>query len=346
MSEHTASRREGQLRRVLSALRHDPLALTGTAVLVLLVVVGVAGPWLAPSGINEVDVDRMLQPPSWSHPFGTDELGRDVLSRVMIAARVSLQVGLVSVGIALLAGVTLGLLAGYYRGWLDNLLMRCMDVLFAFPVLLLAVAIVAVLGPGLLTAMVAIGVVYTPIFARVTRAGVLSVREQVFVRAAVSIGASDLRIIGRHVLPNIAAPLIVQTSLSLAFAILSEAALSFLGLGVQPRSRPGAGCSSTAGASSPRRGGWASSRAPPSSSPSWRSTWSATRCATCSTPPAHRQRSQEEHGMTDPAVLAIEDLSVTIGTRRGPARAVAGVDWSVRAGRPWPWSASRAAARA
>ncbi|GAA0404402.1 ABC transporter permease [Micromonospora gifhornensis] len=234
MSAPTVSPSEGQLRRAASALRHDPLALTGAAVLVLLVVVGVAGPWLAPSGINDVDVDRMLQAPSWAHPFGTDELGRDVLSRVMVAARVSLQVGAVSVGIALLAGVTLGLFAGYYRGWVDNLLMRCMDVLFAFPVLLLAVAIVAVLGPGLLTAMIAIGVVYTPIFARVTRAGVLSVREQVFVRAAVSIGASDLRIMRRHVLPNIAAPLIVQTSLSLAFAILSEAALSFLGLGVQP----------------------------------------------------------------------------------------------------------------
>ncbi|MEU7792676.1 ABC transporter permease [Micromonospora tulbaghiae] len=221
-------------RRVLDALRRDPLAVGGTIVLVLLVVVGVAGPWLAPAGVNDVDVDQMLRPPSGAHPFGTDELGRDVLSRVLVAARVSLQVGAVSVGIALVAGVTLGLFAGYYRGWLDGVLMRCMDVLFAFPVLLLAVAIVAVLGPGLLTAMVAIGVVYTPIFARITRAGVLSVREQVFVRAAVSIGASDLRIMRRHVLPNIAAPLIVQTSLSLAFAILSEAALSFLGLGIQP----------------------------------------------------------------------------------------------------------------
>ncbi|QLQ35781.1 ABC transporter permease [Micromonospora robiginosa] len=221
-------------RRVLDALRRDPLAVGGTLVLLLLVVVGVFGPWLAPAGVNDVDVDAMLRPPSGAHPFGTDELGRDVLSRVLVAARVSLEVGVVSVGIALAAGVTLGLLAGYYRGWLDSVLMRCMDVLFAFPVLLLAVAIVAVLGPGLLTAMVAIGVVYTPIFARITRAGVLSVREQVFVRAAVSIGASDLRIMRRHVLPNIAAPLIVQTSLSLAFAILSEAALSFLGLGIQP----------------------------------------------------------------------------------------------------------------
>ncbi|MBY8875625.1 ABC transporter permease [Micromonospora sp. PLK6-60] len=225
---------DSRTRRALSALRHDPPAVAGAAVLLLLVVVGVAGQWLAPAGVNDVDVDQMLHPPSWAHPFGTDELGRDVLSRVLVAARVSLQVGVVSVGIALLVGATIGLIAGYYQGWVDNVLMRGMDVLFAFPVLLLAVAIVAVLGPGLLTAMIAIGVVYTPIFARVTRAGVLSVREQVFVRAAVSIGASDLRIIRRHVLPNIAAPLIVQTSLSLAFAILSEAALSFLGLGVQP----------------------------------------------------------------------------------------------------------------
>ncbi|WBB80658.1 ABC transporter permease [Micromonospora sp. WMMD882] len=224
----------GGFRRALSALRHDPPAVVGALVLLVLAVVGAAGPWLAPDGVNDVDPDRMLQAPSWSHPFGTDELGRDVLSRVLVAARVSLQVGLVSVGIALAVGVTLGLLAGWYRGWLDNILMRAMDVLFAFPVLLLAVAIVAVLGPGLRTAMIAVGVVYTPIFARVTRASVLSVREQVFVRAAVSIGTSDLRILRRHVLPNVAAPLIVQTSLSLAFAILSEAALSFLGLGIQP----------------------------------------------------------------------------------------------------------------
>ena len=225
---------DGTTRRALAALRHDPLAVAGTVVLLALVVAGVAGQWLAPSGINDVDVDRMLEPPSRAHPFGTDELGRDVLSRVLVAARVSLQVGVVSVGIALLVGVGIGLLAGWYRGWIDSVLMRAVDVLFAFPVLLLAVAIVAVLGPGLGTAMIAIGVVYTPIFARVTRASVLAVREQVFIRAAVSIGTSDLRILRRHVLPNIAAPLIVQTSLSLAFAILSEAALSFLGLGIQP----------------------------------------------------------------------------------------------------------------
>ena len=225
---------DSSLRRTLTALRHDPPALAGLVILALLILVGVAGRQLAPADVNDIDVDNMLSPPSREHPFGTDELGRDVLSRVLVAARVSLQVGVVSVGIALLVGVSLGLLAGYYRGWADAILMRCMDVLFAFPVLLLAVALLAVLGPGLGTAMVAIGVVYTPIFARVARAGVLAVREQVFVRAAISIGTSDLRIMRRHILPNIAAPLIVQTSLSLAFAILSEAALSFLGLGIQP----------------------------------------------------------------------------------------------------------------
>lgn len=220
--------------RVWAALRSNVPAMVGMAILAVLVVIGVLGDAIAPFGVNEVDVDNMLERPTWAHPFGTDELGRDVLSRVIVAGRVSLMVGLVSVGLALLAGVTIGLIAGYYGGFVDNLLMRCMDVLFAFPVLLLAVAIVAVLGPGLVTAMVAIGVVYTPIFARVTRASVLSVRQQVFVQAAVSVGASDGRIMRRHVLPNIAAPLIVQTSLSLAFAILSEAALSFLGLGIQP----------------------------------------------------------------------------------------------------------------
>jgi peptide/nickel transport system permease protein len=221
-------------RRVWTALRQNKPALAGLFILAVLVVVGVLGPLIAPYGVNEVDADNLFEGPSWAHPFGTDDAGRDVFSRVVLAARVSLLVAVVSVGIALLVGVTIGLVGGYYRGVADNVLMRCMDVLFAFPVLLLAVAIVAVLGRGLLTAMVAIGVVYTPIFARVTRASVLSVREQVYVQAAVATGASDARIMRRHVLPNIAAPLIVQTSLSLAFAILSEAALSFLGLGVQP----------------------------------------------------------------------------------------------------------------
>jgi peptide/nickel transport system permease protein len=225
---------QGTARRVLGALVYNPLAAFGSVVLLGVLVIGLLGPALAPYSENEITVEDALEGPSGRHFFGTDELGRDVFSRVLIATRVSLQVSAVSVTIALLIGVSLGLAAGYYRGLVDTVVMRLMDVLFAFPVMLLAVAIVAVLGPGLQTAMIAIAVVYAPIFARVTRASVLSVREEEYVTAATSIGASDLRIIGMHVLPNAAAPIIVQTSLSLAFAILSEAALSFLGLGVQP----------------------------------------------------------------------------------------------------------------
>jgi peptide/nickel transport system permease protein len=221
-------------REVTRALLTHKLALFGLAVLALLVVAALFGRSLAPYGPNAVEVSDRLQGPSASHLFGTDELGRDVLSRVLVAARASLLVGLVSVGIALTAGVALGLVAGFYGRWVDDVVMRAMDVLFAFPAILLAIAILAVLGPGVVNVMIAIGVVYTPIFARITRASVLSVREEVYVRAARSLGVGDLRLLRLHVLPNVLAPIIVQTSLSLAFAILSEAALSFLGLGVQP----------------------------------------------------------------------------------------------------------------
>jgi peptide/nickel transport system permease protein len=221
-------------RDVARVLLRRPLALGGLLVIAAMVVLALFGTLIAPSGENDVDVSAMLTGPSAAHWFGTDELGRDVLSRVIIAAHASMEVSAVSVGIALAVGVLLGLLAGYYRRFADSLIMRCMDVLFAFPVMLLAIAIVAVLGAGIGSAMIAIAVVYTPIFARITRASVLSVREEVYVRAAVSIGAPDREIIARHILPNVAGPIIVQTSLSFGFAILTEAALSFLGLGVQP----------------------------------------------------------------------------------------------------------------
>ncbi|MGH9182783.1 MAG: ABC transporter permease [Acidimicrobiales bacterium] len=224
----------GRVAQVAGVLAQNRLAVAGVAVLAVLVLAALAGEAVAPHPPTRVDVAQRLLGPSLSHPFGTDELGRDVLSRVMVAARVSLQVGFVAVGISLVAGVTVGLVAGFYGRVVDTVLMRAMDMVFAFPFLLLAIAIIAVLGPGITNAMIAIGVVYTPIFARVARASVLSVREEVFVRAARSLGASDLRIVTRHVLPNVVGPVIVQTSLSLAFAILSEAALSFLGLGVQP----------------------------------------------------------------------------------------------------------------
>ncbi|HSJ36394.1 MAG TPA: ABC transporter permease [Acidimicrobiia bacterium] len=210
------------------------LAVTGLMILLVLVAVAILATLIAPYGINEIDVTNRLSPPSGDHWFGTDELGRDVFSRVIIAARVSLQVGFIAVGIALALGVPIGLLSGYYGGWVDSILMRIMDILFSIPAIVLAIAILAALGPDLVNAMIAIGIVYTPIFARITRGSVLSLRDAVFVRAARSVGATDLRILGTHILPNVIAPIIVQTSLSLAFAILAEAALSFLGLGVQP----------------------------------------------------------------------------------------------------------------
>jgi peptide/nickel transport system permease protein len=224
------------LRSLLSALVANRLALLGLIVLGLLVLAALFGDRLAPYPPNAVIVSDRLQGPSARHLFGTDELGRDVFSRVMVGARVSLQVGFIAVGISMTAGVLLGLIAGFYGGWIDDAIMRVTDMLFAFPAILLAIAILAVLGPGIANAMIAIGIVYTPIFARITRGSVLSVREQVYVRAARSLGASDFRLLRLHVLPNVLAPIIVQTSISLAFAILSEAALSFLGLGVQPPS--------------------------------------------------------------------------------------------------------------
>ncbi|QOD93096.1 MULTISPECIES: ABC transporter permease [Microcella] len=221
-------------RQSLGDIARRPVALASAVVLLLVVLAAAAGPWIVPYAANDIDLGRALQAPSWAHVFGTDDLGRDIYSRVVLAAGVSVQVSVVSVSIAFAAGVLLGLIAGYFGGWIDTIVMRIVDVMFAFPVLLLALAIVAILGPGLTTAMIAIGVVYVPIFARVARASTLSVREEPFVRAAQGMGAGSRWIILRHILPNVAAPLIVQTSLSLAFAILSEAALSFLGLGVQP----------------------------------------------------------------------------------------------------------------
>jgi peptide/nickel transport system permease protein len=212
----------------------NPVTAISAAVLAAVAVIAVAANWLVPDGINDVDVPSALQGPSGAHWFGTDELGRDVLSRVLVAVQASLEVAVVSVAFALVVGVTIGVVAGYRGGWVDTVFMRVVDVMFAFPVLLLALAIVAILGPGVTTTMLAIGVVYTPIFARVARASTLSVRVEPYVAVSRTMGTGHWYILARHVLPNIAGPLIVQTSLSLAFALLSEAALSFLGLGIQP----------------------------------------------------------------------------------------------------------------
>jgi peptide/nickel transport system permease protein len=212
----------------------NPVTTISAVVLVGIVVVALTARRIAPYGTNKIDVADALQPPTGAHWFGTDELGRDIFSRVLLAAHASLQIALASVAFAFVVGVTIGVISGYRGGLLDAVLMRVVDVMFAFPVLLLALAIVAILAPGSSTTILAIGIVYTPIFARVARASTLSVRVEPFVAVSRTLGTGHLYILGRHILPNIAGPVIVQTSVSLAFAILSEAALSFLGLGIQP----------------------------------------------------------------------------------------------------------------
>jgi peptide/nickel transport system permease protein len=215
-------------------LLRNPVTVVSAVVLGIVVFVAVAANWVTPFGVNDVDVPSALRPPSGDHWFGTDELGRDVLSRVLVATQASMRVAVVSVAFAVIVGVTVGIVAGYRGGWVDTVFMRVVDVMFAFPDLLLALAVVAILGPGTITTILAIGIVYTPIFARVARASTLSVRVEPFVQMSQAMGTGNLYILARHIVPNIAGPLIVQTSLSLAFAILSEAALSFLGLGIQP----------------------------------------------------------------------------------------------------------------
>ena len=221
-------------RETLGLLARNPTAAIAAGILLLIVLMALLDETLAPEEPNAISVPDRLQAPSWDHPFGTDDLGRDIFSRVILGAGVSLRVGFLAVGIALVIGTAIGLLAGFYGRWVDDVLMRIMDMLFAFPAVLLAIAVLAVRGPGAGNTALAIGIVYIPVFARVTRASVLGVREEVYVRASRSVGASDWRILTRHILPNAAPPIIVQTSISLAFAVLAEAALSFLGLGTQP----------------------------------------------------------------------------------------------------------------
>jgi peptide/nickel transport system permease protein len=207
--------------------------LGGAIVLVVLLAALLAIVW-APYSPTQQDIRNLLKPPSLTHPLGTDELGRDTLTRAMFGAQASLEVGIIAVGISLFLGSALGLAAGYPRGFTDAVIMRIMDGLLALPTLVLALAITAMLGPSLNNAMIAIGVTGVPIFARLVRGQVLSVRELEYIQAARSLGAGDLRTMIKHVLPNVLAPIVVQASLAMPTAILAEAGLSFLGLGVQP----------------------------------------------------------------------------------------------------------------
>jgi ABC-type dipeptide/oligopeptide/nickel transport system permease subunit len=231
-----AIRRAGddRLGAVLYFLRRNPRMIVGGVIVLGWLFIAAFAPFIAPYDPIKVNVTDSLIPPGPAHWLGTDDLGRDVLSRVMWGSRVSLSVGVISVSIGLLVGTSLGLAAGYLGGKFDLLIMRGIDALLAFPALILAIAITSALGPQIQNAMIAIGIVAIPAYARLTRGQVLAVRSRDFIVAARTVGCSPLRIVARHIFPNIMNTLIVQATLSTAFAILAEAALSFLGLGPQP----------------------------------------------------------------------------------------------------------------
>ncbi len=214
-------------------LRRNRAAMAGLAVVGLFAILAVFAPIAAPADPIRQNLDARLLPPTRQHLLGTDELGRDLLTRIIYGGRVTLTVGIVSVGIALVVGTLLGLASGFYRGASDSVIMRIMDIMLAFPATLLAIFIVGIRGPGLDNAMLAIGVINIPIFARIVRGSVLRVRQEDFVEAARALGASQPRLLNRHILPNTLAPIIVQTTLGIGAAILEAAGLSFLGLGAQ-----------------------------------------------------------------------------------------------------------------
>ena len=232
--EITIVRGDSPWRQALRRLGQRPAALAGLAVILFFVGIALAAPLVSPYDPIATDWLAVRKAPSLRHLFGTDEIGRDVLSRVICGSRASLLAGLVSVSIALALGIPLGLVSGYQGGLVDGVAMRMIDAMLAIPFLILAIALAAFLGPNLTNAMIAIGVSQMPIFARLTRAQVLAAKHEDYVEAARALGNPDRRILLRHILPNISAPILVQATLAIAAAIIAEASLSFLGLGQQP----------------------------------------------------------------------------------------------------------------
>src|SRR5687767_1189603 len=229
------SQRGATLRRLLK----HPGGVVGGLVTCTFFAIALLAPWLSPYDPLAQDLERRLRGPSWAHLLGTDDLGRDVLSRVMHGARISLTVGFMSIGIAVSGGLTLGLIAGFYSTgrWgrlVETVIMRTSDILLAFPAVLLAIAIVTAFGPGLRNAMLAIAIIYLPRFIRLVRASILVEKEQTYIEAGQALGVNNRRLLFRHLLPNVLSPVIVQATLALAEAIIEAAALSFLGLGATP----------------------------------------------------------------------------------------------------------------
>lgn len=239
-SEIQAAQRTARFKELglmLQAFRRDPLAVVSLGVILLFILGAVFAPALTPypeQGRGDPNILEKFQPPSRAHPLGTDYLGRDVWARILFGGRSSLSIGFLVVFIASAVGIPLGAVAGYFGGWIDDIIMRITDMFLAFPPLLLAIAIAAALGASFTNAMIAIAFTWWPWYARLVRAQTLSLREQYFIEAARSIGVSDLTIIAYHILPNVLTPVLVQATMDIGSAILTGAAISFIGLGVQP----------------------------------------------------------------------------------------------------------------
>jgi peptide/nickel transport system permease protein len=219
---------------VIRGLKKNRAATVGLILIALLIVLALIGPTISPYNPLTPEPLNRLKGPSWDHPFGTDSLGRDILSRIIYGSRISIIIGLIAVSISLVPGTILGLLSGFYGKYIDEPVMRSMDIMLAFPAILLAIFITAILGPNLLNTMIAVGIVYIPHYARVVRSSVLSLKEQLFVEAVKSVGGGNLRIIALHIFPNTIPPIIVYATLGMGTAVLQAAALGFLGLGAQP----------------------------------------------------------------------------------------------------------------
>ncbi|KAB2333376.1 ABC transporter permease [Cytobacillus depressus] len=223
-------------KMMIKRFKKNKRAMIGLYITSIFIIVAILAPWISPYDPFAYDMKALLQSPSLSHPFGTDQFGRDVLSRIIHGSRISLMIGIVGVGISIIVGVTLGTIAGYFGGILDTFIMRIMDILLAFPGFLLALAIISILGPSMVNVMIAIGIFSIPTFARIMRSSVITIKYKEFIEATKSLGGSHLFIIIKHVIPNCIAPIIVLSTMRIATAILTAAGLSFLGLGAQPPS--------------------------------------------------------------------------------------------------------------